>query len=94
MLQAKNTTKGQIHVVLGDTLKREAESVLKKMGLNITEAIKVFLRQVVKEKELPFLVHYSAKVPNKDTLLAMDEIDHGKAQPIDMEDLKNIWDEA
>lgn len=84
----------QVHIALGKSLKHDAEDVLKKMGLTITDAVRVFLRQVVKEQEIPFLVHYSAKTPNKETLNAIAEIEEGKAQPISMESLKNLWNEA
>ena len=83
---------GQVHIELGNTLKHDAEYVLNQMGLTLTDAVRLFLRQVVKERELPFLVHYSAKIPNKKTLAAMDEIDNGKSQKITTEGLQKLWD--
>jgi DNA-damage-inducible protein J len=51
-------------------LKREAETVLKKIGLTSSEAITLFLTQVTLSKGLPFLV----RVPNKQTRRAIKEM--------------------
>lgn len=55
-------------------LKREAEAVLKELGLSTTEAIRLFYRQVALRKGLPFDV----KIPNAETLEAMREAKEGK----------------
>ena len=56
-------------------LKREAEAVLKELGLSTTEAIRLFYRQVALRKGLPFDV----KIPNAETLEAMREAEEGKS---------------
>ena len=50
-------------------LKRDAEAVLKKIGLTSSEAITLFLTQVKLTKGLPFPV----RVPNKETKRAISE---------------------
>lgn len=50
-------------------LKREAESLFKRLGLSPTEAIRLFYRQVTLRRGLPFEV----KVPNETTRKAMQE---------------------
>jgi DNA-damage-inducible protein J len=50
-------------------LKREAEAVLKKIGLTSSEAITLFLTQVKLTKGLPFPV----RIPNKETRRAIDD---------------------
>jgi DNA-damage-inducible protein J len=50
-------------------LKRDAEAVLKKLGLTSSEAITLFLAQVKLTKGLPFPV----RVPNKETRRAIRE---------------------
>ena len=50
-------------------LKESATAVLGKMGLNISQAFRLFLRQVVIHQSLPFEV----KAPNEVTLAAMQE---------------------
>ena len=50
-------------------LKREAEAVIKKIGLTSSEAITLFLTQVKLTKGLPFAV----RIPNKQTKRAINE---------------------
>lgn len=55
-------------------LKKEATRVLASCGLNVSDAIRLFLRQVVAQNGLPFEV----KMPNATTRAAMAEADTGK----------------
>jgi DNA-damage-inducible protein J len=55
-------------------LKREAEAVLRKIGLTSSEAITLFLTQVTLTKGLPFPL----RVPNKETKRAIEEARAGK----------------
>ena len=50
-------------------LKRDAEAVLRKLGLTSSEAITLFLTQVKLNKGLPFPV----RVPNAETRRALEE---------------------
>lgn len=54
-------------------LKEEATRVLAACGLNVSDAIRLFLRQVVAQNGLPFEV----KMPNAATRAAMAEADAG-----------------
>jgi DNA-damage-inducible protein J len=51
-------------------LKDEAQAVLSRVGLNISDAIRLFLRQVVATRGLPFEVK---EIPNATTQAAMLE---------------------
>lgn len=55
-------------------LKRDAEAVLRKVGLTSSEAITLFLTQVRLAKGLPFPV----RVPNRQTLQALKDAREGK----------------
>jgi len=55
-------------------LKREAEAVLKALGLNASEAITLFYRQVALRRRLPFEI----KLPNETTRAAMRDALEGK----------------
>jgi DNA-damage-inducible protein J len=55
-------------------LKKEAEAIFDKVGLNSAEAIRLFYRQVCLHKGLPFEV----RVPNKETLKAMRDANNRK----------------
>jgi DNA-damage-inducible protein J len=55
-------------------LKAEAESILAECGLNATQGINLFYRQIVLRRGLPFDV----KVPNAESRKAMREIETGE----------------
>lgn len=55
-------------------LKSEVEGILKKLGLNTTEAINLFFSQVKLHRGLPFEV----RIPNKTTLRTFKKTDEGK----------------
>lgn len=90
MLQ--NKTNSHVHIDLGGNLKVEAENVLKDMGLSLSEAVRIFLRQVIKEREIPFDVRYSADIPNSETRRAISEVETGKTTKTSRKSLKAMWD--
>jgi DNA-damage-inducible protein J len=67
-------------------LKRDAEAVLKELGLNASEAITLFYRQVALTRGLPFEV----KLPNETTRAAIRDALEGKdlTEWSDLEELK------
>ncbi len=60
-----------LHVRVDDETKIQADETFKAMGLSMSEAIRLFLHQVVVDQALPFAV----KVPNDKTRQAMKEAD-------------------
>jgi DNA-damage-inducible protein J len=67
-------------------LKREAEAVLKALGLNASEAITLFYRQVALRRGLPFEI----KLPNATTRAAIRDALEGKnlTEWSDLDELK------
>lgn len=60
-----------INVMVDGEVKEEATIILKDLGLSMSSAINLFLRQVIKRDGLPFeVVNYT---PNNDTLFALKE---------------------
>jgi len=57
-----------------DTRER-AERVLADLGLSLGEVVSVLIRRVADEGVLPF----EMKIPNEETLAAMDELESGRA---------------
>lgn len=53
-----------------DELKKQAEDLFSDLGMNLSTAFNIFLRQSVREQQIPFSV--SKNVPNAVTLAAMD----------------------
>jgi DNA-damage-inducible protein J len=54
-------------------LKRAVAAIFKSLGLNSTDAIRLFYRQVVLRQGLPFPV----EIPNKKSVLAIRELERG-----------------
>jgi DNA-damage-inducible protein J len=59
---------------MDSALKDEAEGILAECGLNATQGINLFYRQVVLHRGLPFDV----RVPNAESREAMREIESGE----------------
>jgi DNA-damage-inducible protein J len=57
-----------INIRMDKALKEQAESLLSELGMNMTTAFNIFLRQTVRERAIPFQI--SATVPTRKTLLA------------------------
>lgn len=55
-------------------LKEEAEAVLKKLGISVSDAIAMFFKQVKYHKGLPFEV----RIPNRATIRTFKKTDAGK----------------
>lgn len=53
-----------------DELKKQADTLFAELGMNLSTAFNIFLRQSVREQQIPFNV--SKNVPNAVTLAAMD----------------------
>lgn len=53
-----------------DELKKQAEDLFSELGMNLSTAFNIFLRQSVREQQIPFSI--SKNVPNAVTLAAMD----------------------
>jgi len=76
-------------------IKMQAEKIFEALGLNMTTAVNIFLRQAIREKGIPFEVKLN--VPNESTVAAIQE---GRAIAYDknavgysnMDDLKAALD--
>ena len=53
-----------------DELKKQADALFADLGMNLSTAFNIFLRQSVREQQIPFNV--SRNVPNAVTLAAID----------------------
>lgn len=68
----------------------EAATVLKAMGLTVSDAVRLLLTKVAREKALPF----EPLVPNKTTLAAVKAARAGKTKTVTLNDLDKIVREA
>jgi DNA-damage-inducible protein J len=65
---------GFVHSRINKDIKEQASYILEKIGLNVSDAIRLFLNQVVMRKGLPFPVC----IPNSETIEALESADRGE----------------
>lgn len=61
-----------ISIRMDTELKKQAESMFAEMGLNMTTAMNIFLRQVVRQGKIPFEI--ATDIPNAKMLETMKEM--------------------
>ena len=57
-----------------EDIKNAADALFDDLGMSLSLALNLFLRQSVREQGLPFMVNRS--IPNEATLAAMDAVEH------------------
>lgn len=65
-----------LHIRVEPSVKQKAEETLNDLGLSITEAINVFLNQVILNDGIPFEIRKPKY--NKETIQAMEDTKNGK----------------
>ncbi len=64
--------------IIDPQIKKEAEGILKEIGLSVSNAYELFYRQIIAQKGLPF----ELKIPNKKTMKAIENSREGKGKKI------------
>ncbi len=80
-----NTT---VTVRLDSNLKQQAENICNEMGLNMSSAITIFLKRLVKDRAIPF------KVSAGDNFYSQENLNHLRAAAARMDAGKYIVHEA
>lgn len=65
-------------------VKREAAAVLEAMGLTVSDAFRIMLIRVAREKALPF----EPLVPNEETIAAIEAARRGETEAVTLEELQ------
>ena len=69
----------QVNFRIDDETKRKAEALFAGMGLTMTGAIMMFIRQALNERAIPFKVHVPEDVlTNEELLRRIDDVKHGR----------------
>ena len=68
-----------IHARLTPEIKKEAESILKELGISVSAAHELFYRQIIVNQGLPF----ELRVMKKETIHAMNDARNGKGEKYD-----------
>ncbi len=77
MKNMSNST--NLNIRIDSNLKKDAEDLFKRLGLNMSSAINVFLTQSVREQAIPFEIHEDR--PNKKLLKALKEAEEMEKHP-------------
>lgn len=67
------------NINLDPTLKKNAQELLRDLGMDLTTAITIFLRQTVREQGIPFEI--KRETPNAQTIEALNEYTNMKEYP-------------
>lgn len=62
-----------ISIRVNETLKEQAQSLFKELGMDMSTAVNIFLTQTVREQRIPFVI--GVEVPNAETIAAMEEVE-------------------
>jgi len=60
-------------------LKEQAEQLFSELGMNMTTAFNIFVRQAVRQGKIPFEI--SLNIPNAETIAAIEEADKISRDP-------------
>ncbi len=71
-------------------IKEEANRLPEKMGLTMSDAIRLFLRRVIVDKGLPFEV----KAPNETTSAAVRAVRRGELERTSLRGIAREWEAA
>ena len=80
-----------LHIRVEPSVKMKAEETLSDLGLSITEAVNVFLNQVILHDGIPFKIEKPRY--NKETIQAMEDVKNGKNLSKTFESVDEMFEE-
>lgn len=85
------TKTNTLHIRVEPSVKEKAEKTLKELGMSITEAVNVFLNQVILNEGIPFEI----KKPryNKETLQALEDTKNNKDLSKTFDNVEDMFEE-
>lgn len=73
-----------------DELKKEADELFTELGMNLSTAFNIFLRQSVREQKIPFTI--SRKMPSEKLLTALEEVEDPEKLNGPYDDVKSLME--
>ena len=67
------------NISIDEEIKPKAQAMLAEFGLDLSTAVNMFLRQMLREKAIPFEIRY--EIPNADTIAAIKEAEEMEKHP-------------
>ena len=85
-----------LSIRMDKNLKEQADSLFSELGMNMTTALNIFVRQSVRQGKIPFEIKLNS--PNDETLAAIREIEEMRSglipkQPMSVADFAREMDE-
>ena len=68
-----------VTIRMDENLKKQADALFGELGMNLSTAFNIFVRQAVREQSIPFII--ANRQPNAQTLAAIEEVQQMKADP-------------
>ncbi len=81
--------KAQVNVRVDAEAKKSADAVLRRIGINFSDAVNMFVNQINMVQGIPF----EPKIPNAKTRAAMKELDEGGGTRMTMEEFRKMLKE-
>lgn len=72
-------TTSNMNIRMDKDVKEQAQRIFSQLGMDMTTAVNVFLRQVIRNNGLPFELRLDT--PNEETLAAIREVQEMKKDP-------------
>ena len=80
-----------LNIRIEPELKKDVEEILDCLGMNIAEAVTIFLKQVVMTESIPFYI--KKKSLNKETQLAIENVENEIGLSKGYTNLDEMWDD-
>ena len=61
-----------LNIRIDSDLKKQSEEIFNELGLNMSTALNVFLRQTIRSKGIPFDMRLN--IPNEETIAAINDV--------------------
>lgn len=78
------------NISLDAETKKQAQELLADLGLDLSTAVNIFLRQMIRENAIPFTI--SRDVPNKETLAAIENAEKHTDMYGPFDDVKSVME--
>jgi len=80
-----------LNVRIDADLKKQSEEIFNELGLNMSTALTVFLRQTVRSRGIPFEMRLNT--PNEETLAAIQDVNMGRNMSRQFHSVKELMED-
>ena len=70
-----------VSIRMDDNLKKQAEDLFNDLGMNLTTAFTIFVKQAIREHREIYSREVTREIPNSETISAINEVQQMKQNP-------------